>query len=376
MASKRANGEGSIYKRADGRWCATISADHGRRKSFYGKTRQEVASKLAAALKAQQDGLPLAPERQTLAGFLAEWIEAVRPTLRPGSVVRYEVVLRRHVVPHIGRLPLAKLQPQHLQRLYGRLLDQGLSPTYVNQIHKVLHRALKDATRWGLTGRNVAGLVSGPRSRRIQQETLSPEEARALLDAAAGDRLEALYVLALTTGMRLGELLALKWEDVDLDASILRVHRTLQRVRGLGLVISEPKTPRSRRQIALPGVAVVALKRHKARQAEERLQLGQTWHDHGLVFPNEVGNPMAANNLRTRSFRRVLGRAGLDHRRFHSLRHTAATLLMGRGQHPKIVSEMLGHSQIATTMDLYSHVTPAMHRQAAAEMDVLLGSAQ
>ena len=200
--TRRANNEGSIYKRRDGRWAASISLDHGRRKYLYGKTRQEVGRKLTAALKARQDGLPIAGERQTVRQYLEGWLESACPSLRPRTWSRYEQYLRLHAIPEIGRLSLAKLGPQHLQRLYASRLEAGLSPTSVAHLHAVLHRALGQAARWGLVARNVAGLVTRPRIKRQEMATLSPEQARAFVETAQGDRLGALYVLALTTGMR------------------------------------------------------------------------------------------------------------------------------------------------------------------------------
>lgn len=371
MAGKRANGEGSIYKRSDGRWAGSLSLASGKRKTFYGKTRQEVAGKLAAALKARQDGLPLVGERQTVGQYLASWLESVRPSLRPRTFERYRQYVRLHALPDIGRLPLSRLAPQHLQRLYASRLEAGLSPMSVRHLHAVLHRALSQATRWGLLARNVADLVTPPRAGRHEMQTLSPEQARAFLQAVEGDRYEALFALALTTGLRQGELLALRWQDVDPDAGTLQVRGTLQRTPN-GLATAEPKTASSRRQVVLTAQAVGAVRCHRVAQAEERLRLGAAWEDTGLVFVNEIGRPVEASNLVNRHFLPALRRAGLPRIRFHDLRHTAATLLVARGVHPKIVSETLGHSQVAITLDTYSHVTPTMQRAAAEAMEAAL----
>ncbi|TAK59369.1 MAG: site-specific integrase, partial [Dehalococcoidia bacterium] len=214
-------------------------------------------------------------------------------------------------------------------------------------------------------------LVDPPRSCQPEITTLSREQARALLSAARHDRFEALYVLALTTGMRQGELLALRWRDIDLDTCCLNVRGSLQRST-LGLAIGDPKTRKSRRRIELSAAAVEALSRHQQQQERERLDQGPAWQEQGLVFANELGRPMEAGNLVRRSFRPLLRAAGLPRIRFHDLRHTAATLLMGQNVPPKVVSEMLGHSQVGITLDLYSHVTPTMQRQATAAMDALL----
>ena len=189
--------------------------------------------------------------------------------------------------------------------------------------------------------------------------------ARRFLEAARGDRFEALYVLAITAGLRQGELLALRWRDVDLAGRTVRVTGSLQNLPGDGLTIVEPKTAGSRRNVSMGATATEALRRHRAGQAEERLSLGDAWDDHDLVFPNATGKPMNPSNLLIRSYRILLERAGVPRIRFHDLRHTAATLMLGRGVHPKIVSEMLGHSTVTITLDLYSHVTPAIAREAA-----------
>ena len=219
--------------------------------------------------------------------------------------------------------------------------------------------------------RNVSDLVDPPRNRRYEISPLSPEQARRLLEAVGGNRLEALYVLALTTGMREGELLGLRWRDVDLDRETLQVRGSLQRIGG-SLVVTEPKTEHSKRQVALTPSAVAALRRHKATQAEERLRLGAAWRGENLVFTNEIGRPIGAASLLRTSFHSLLRRADLPRMRFHDLRHSAATLLLAQGTHPKIVAEMLGHSRIATTLDLYSHVTPTMQREAALAMEAIL----
>jgi integrase len=265
---RRGAGEGSIVKRSDGRWMARVDLGwvSGRRtrKSIYGKTRQEVARKLSAALRAHQDGLPLSDERVTVGSFLHDWLASARTTVRPRTWQTYESYVRLHAIPALGRVPLAKLEPKHLQRLYAEKLAAGLSPTTVHHLHAVLHRALAQATRWGMVPRNVAGLVDSPPMARHEMRTLNPDEAKAFLEAAAGDRLEALYVLALTTGMRQGELFRLRWQDVDLEAHTLSV-------RG------ETKTAKSRRQIELSEVAVDALRATpptRAKNAKRRAPSG------------------------------------------------------------------------------------------------------
>ncbi len=346
-------------------------ASAGRRRWFIGRTRLDVEQKLNAALATRRAELAAAAAGPLLAQFLATWLDSARPSLRPRTFTRYEQYVRLHIAPALGATPITQLTAQQLQQLYSARLEAGLSATTVHHVHAVLHRALHQAERWSLVPRNVADLVDPPRSCQPEITTLSREQAQALLSAARHDRLEALYVLALTTGMRQGELLALRWRDIDLDACCLHVRGTLQRSKQ-GLAIGEPKTRKSRRRIELSKAGVEALSRHREQQDRERLFHRDGWQEHDLVFANEVGRLMEAGNVIRRSFRPLLQAAGLPRIRFHDLRHTAATLLMGQNVPPKVVSEMLGHSQVGITLDLYSHVTPTMQRQATAAMDALL----
>ena len=343
----------------------------GKRKSFYGQTRQEVAQKLTIGLKAKLDGVPLPSEQLKVGRYLQDWLQSPQPRLRPSTWRRYEQLLRLHALPTLGTLSLTRLEPRHVQRLYADCLALGLAPATVRQLHAVLRRALGQATKWGTVARNVVALVSPPRVKRHEIQPLSATQARTFLDAAQGDRFEALYILALTTGMRLGELLGLRWQDVDLAAEMLQVRHTLLRLRD-GLQLREPKTARSRRRIALAPSAVDALRHHRGRQAAIRLQLGPVWEDHDVVFANEIGKPVEAGNLLRRSFWPLLDKAEIPHIRFHDLRHTAATLLLQQGVHPKVVSELLGHSSIGLTLDIYSHVIPDMQQQAVAAIHTLL----
>lgn len=369
--AKKANGDGTIYRRKDGRWCASVSLGNGRRKHFLNKDRDVVARQLRAALAEQDRGLPVTNGRDSVEQYLESWLASARPALRERTWERYEQYVRLHVNPTLGRMRLDKLTPQQLQRLYAERLAAGSSSTTVHHLHATIHKALKQAVRWNLVSRNVADFVDPPRISVREMATLSDTQVRTLLDAARGDRLEALYVVAVTTGMRQGELLALRWRDVNLESGRAQIRGSMQATKA-GLKIVETKTPGSRRQVALSQAARSALTHHRARQAEERLRVGSAWEDNDLVFCNQVGRPIPASHLTMRSFQPLLIRAGLPRVRFHDLRHTAATLLLGAGTHAKIVSEMLGHSRIGTTMDLYSHVTPTMQQQAADTFDAIL----
>jgi integrase len=360
---RRGQGEGSIYRRPDGRWVAVLDLgwrDGKRtRKYLYGRTREQVARKLARGLTQHQQGYEFANERLTVEQFLGRWLEAKQGTVRPGTWTRYEELVRLHVNPKIGKRRLARLKPEQLQQFYTELQSSRSSATLL-KVHRMLHSAFKLAVRWDAMAQNITELVIAPPTRqRHEFDTFTAAQARSFLKAAQGDRLEALYVLAITTGMRQGELLGLRWQDVDLE------RRQLQLVRQL-------KTRQSRRAVLLPELAASALVEHRQRQAVEREQQGVVWEEHGLVFANTVGRPLSPHNLRQRSFFPLLARAGLPRIRFHDLRHSCATLLLGEGVHPKIVSDLLGHSQIGITLDLYSHVTATMQAVAAEAMGRLL----
>ena len=369
---RRANHEGSITHRADGRWMGRGRLGNGDRVTVYGRNRAEVAGQLRERLQLEAHGLPQPELTETLQSFLATWLESQRSRLRPATWETYERHLRLHVLPTLGRVKLGELRAPAIDRLYQGLLAEGLSTTTVHHVHAILHRAFDQAVRWDYMVRNLADLVDAPAMARTKMRALSAEEARRLLAAAAGDRLEAMVVLAVSSGMRRGELLALRWRDVDLEGSTLSVTGSLGRAHG-ELQIGEPKTGSSRRSIELTRQAVEALARRRDIQASEREAAGTAWSERDLVFTTLSGTPIEAGNFLRRHYWPMLKRAGLDGVRFHDLRHTAATLMLGRGVHPKVASEMLGHSTVAITLNLYSHVTKTMGREAARAMEELLG---
>ncbi|HLY32474.1 MAG TPA: tyrosine-type recombinase/integrase [Ktedonobacterales bacterium] len=374
MPTRRGHGEGSIRKRTDGRWEAQMSLGDGTRKSFYGKTRQEVARQLAAALRDLDKGLPIIrDERQTLATYLASWLDAITLNLDARTMESYRQHVELHIIPTLGAIRISKLTPQQVQDLYAKKIADGLSTTTVRHIHATLHKALGGALRMGIVQRNVSDLVDPPRMRKLDMHVLSRDEARHFLDAAQGHVWEALFTTALFTGMRQGELLALHWRDVDLDAGRLSVRASLQQTKNAtgDWVIKAPKTKHSKRQISLSAPVVASLRAHRIKQNALRLKLGEAWEDSDLVFCNSLGTPLFHQNVNG-SLKKILQRAGLPAIRFHDLRHTAATLMLKANVNPKIVSEMLGHASIAITLDIYSHVLPDMQQDAAATLAALL----
>lgn len=408
MAKKRARGnnEGSVYKRKDGLWASTINLgwQGGKRKrqTFYGKTQQEVLAKLRVAQQRAQEGVPVAPERQTVGKYLQRWIdECVEPSeLKLRTKQGYSDIVRLHLVPELGRVKLAKLTAQDVQAMIARKratcacrhernkhADLGpcsaygckcaefhlaFSPRRLQYIHATLRAALSQALRWDLVHRNVAKLVQMKGGSKQEIRPFTPEEARVFLDAVKAHRLEALFIVTLTLGLRQGEALGLAWDDVDLDAGVLHIRRTLVRTKEV-VSLEEPKSERSRRTLQMPQIAINALRGHRARQLEERLLAGSLWNDTGLVFTREDGSPLRDTNV-TKQFQTVLRNAGLRRQRFHDLRHAASSYWLAQGASLREVMGILGHSTIALTADLYTHLMPAVQREAAARMDALFAA--
>jgi integrase len=360
---RRGNGEGTITRRNDGRWEARYyvpTVNGTKRKTIYGKTQAEVRDKLTKALSDRIDGIVYDDENMTVGEYLDVWLKgSVYGSVRRSTYDRDTNLVNNHIKPILGRLKLKRLNSAHVQSFYRDRLDTGLSASTVHKMHDILRRGLAQAVSWHLVPRNVADTVKPPRPAPKEMHALSANETRKLLEAAGGDRLESLYILAIHTGMRQGEMLALRWQDVDLENAVVSVRRTLTRSGGR-VVFGEPKTNKSRRSIRLTSQAVEALRGHLERQLRDMEILGDRYQDQGLVFATDTGGPINPSNLRQRSFASLLTRAGLPHMRFHDLRHTCATLLLSRGVHPKFVQELLGHATIAITLDTYSHVMPSM----------------
>lgn len=372
MAKKRrGNGEGAIYQRANGKWCATYSTGYNeegkrRRRTVYGATREEVRNKLTKLMSSKLDGMLVEVNKLTVGGFLDRWLEdSSRPSVRITTYVSYKGVIKNHIKPRIGGLMLANLTPVHVQGLYGEMERAGASRRLRQLTHAVLRRALKIAVRWSLVPRNVCDAVDPPRVMKFEVCPLTEEQVVQLLATARNERLYAIYVTAIGTGMRLGELFGLQWRDVDLRRGRLTICRALIEVNGK-ILLEEPKTVRSRRCVTLPQIAIDALAEHRQKMADAGFD--QTdW-----VFCNVRGGPLRRSHFHNYCFKPLLKRAKLPDIRFHDLRHTSATMLLSAGVHPKVVQERLGHSQISITLDTYSHVLPTMQREAAVKLDKMM----
>jgi len=368
--SRRGNGEGSIFQLPDGRWRGAIFLGYRNgkphRKYITRRTRTEVATELGRLLEAHRRGQLVTTDSITVREWFNTYLEQVaKPKLRPRTFERYVSDVERHILPALGRYRLDKLRPAHLVALYNAKRAEGLSDRSVHHIHAVIRRALNVAVKWQLIHINPATLVDAPRISDSREITpLTADQARRLVEAAKGDRLEARWLVGLALGLRQGETLGLWWDDIELDDGILQVRRALQRQPGRGLVFTSLKTARSRRTIPLPPPLVEALKQHRTRQDAERGTAGNLWQASPCVFTTPLGTPIDPRND-YRSFKRLLARAGLPPIRLHDLRHTAASLLLAQHVPARVVMEILGHSQIALTMNTYSHVAPEVSREAA-----------
>ena len=375
MGTRRGHGEGSISKREDGRWTARVDLGYvdgkRKRKQIYGKTRKEVAEQLKVLLHDQQQGLPIAVQRQTVAQFMDRWLqETIEPSRRPNTTVAYRNVVRLHIKPQIGHIQLAKLTPQDVERLMNRVRDKGLAARMAQYTRSVLRAALKQALKWGLVPRNVASLTDSPAVEDFVTHPLTPAQATEFLEAARGERHEALYATTLWLGLRRGEVLGLRWKDIDFDDRMLRVDMAQIVVKGK-IQLAPPKTKMSRRDLPLPASLIPVLRAHKLHQAEEQLRAGGRWQAHGLVFCASNGAPHQPRNV-VRDFKLFLGRAGLPNIRFHDLRHSCGSLLTGKKVPLAVIMAIMGHTNIATTQR-YAHVFDEAKREAADAMDRLLG---
>ncbi len=379
---KNGNGEGSIYKHKNKkgevigyRGAYTVHTASGpKRRYVTGKTREEARQKLTKAMADRDGGFVFDAGSLTVGEYLERWLkDSVRGTVRPSTFEVHRHMIQPHIVPALGRLKLKDLTPVHVRGFYREKLDSGLSSATVRKMHSVLRKALKQAVLDGLVPRNVCEAVKPPKVERKEITPLNREQAKTLLEAArdAGDRLEALYVLAVHTGMREGELLGLKWEDVDLEAGVLRLRHALVREGGK-TALGDLKTAKSRRSVRLTHAAANALRSHLQRQLEEMERVGSLYQPGGLVFATETGTLINPSNLRNRSFKPLLKCADLPDICFHDLRHTCATLLLSQGTHPKLAQELLGHATIAMTLDTYSHFLPSMGDQTVRAMEAAL----
>jgi integrase len=364
MAEKKRRGhhEGSVYYVASrDRWIAEISIGPGKRKKFYYKTKQEAIKKKNEALRELERGELATGPRRKLGDYLEDWIENVhKDNIRVSTYVKYKKLIK-YIVADLGEVWLQKLTPEQVQRFYAKKRKDGLSSKTVHEIHGVLHLALKHAVRWNYISRNICDLLDSPRVVTRKGMPLTLEQAKRLLESIRGHRLEVVLMMAVVTGMRRGEILALRWSDVDLDRRVLRVLHTVDYIPKYGYVEGEPKTQAGKRTINLPEFFVDMLEQHRVKQSEQRHRAGGVWENRDLVFPDLTGGYLNPGYV-LRMFKRILERAGLPHMHFHDLRHSAATILISMGINPKVIQELLGHSDISITLGVYGHLFPSMQQ--------------
>jgi integrase len=361
VTRRRAAGEGTVVHRADGRWEARLTqpgAGRRGRLSIYGKTRQEVVAKLAERRSELSAGLHPTSDRYTVGDLLTDWLVSVRPpNTRPSTYLRYEGIVRLHLLPQLRSTKLRQLTPSDVERVLLTVQARRSHRT-ASHVRAVLRTALSRAVRHRLVPVNAASLATWKQPPQTPVRCLSAEEVRGFLTSIEADTIGPLVTMAILTSARQGELLGLRWADVDLETNRLSIHNQLQ----FGQLVPT-KTERSRRTMPIASRMAEALRRQRARQAEQRLLAGSRWVDRGFVFTTRDGAPWDSTNV-TKRFQRLLLAVGLPRMRFHDLRHTAASLLLAEGVQPRVVMEILGHSQISVTLNTYSHVIPALQHDA------------
>jgi len=345
-------------------------------------TKKDAEKRLAELLNQVDKGTLTRPSKTTLSEYLETWLrECVWAELAPKTAEGYELIVRRHLIPALGRITLTGLRPEHIQRYQSEKLScgradgkGGLSPRTVRHHYMALHAALGRAVKMGLLSRNVADAVSPPRFQRHQWQSLSEFGVNTILEAARKTPYYVLFYQALFTGMRRSELLALRWCDVDLLLGRVHVTRSLHQLRTGKIVIRSPKSERSRRMVSLPPSAVVLFQEEKEKQQGERAIVGLEFKEEDLVFMDLEGKALRPDTV-THAWAKLVRRLGLNGIRLHDARHTHASLMLKQGVHPKIVQERLGHASIQLTLDTYSHVVPGLQEAAAAGFDKIISPA-
>lgn len=357
---RASNGAGTIWLRGDGRWTGQIHVVEAdgvrRRRTFYGRTREDAEAKKAELLRKTEANVPITPTHLTLGSFLNEWlVQVVADRVRPNTLSAYRFYVERYLEPDLGKKRLGRLSARELRLYLEELKKRGTGLRSIRYVHATLRAALEDAVREELVEKNVAKLVRPPAAPRTERHPLSVEETKTFLKANREDRLFAMFVVIALLGLRRSEVLGLTWQDVDLDNGVLMVRRGLHRVDGQ-LVTMPTKTARSRRTIPLPGLVAAALEQHRSQQAKERADLGIPWAEAGHVFTTGLGTPLDPDNT-TKLVKRALKTAEVRDVRMHDFRHGCVSVLLGLGVPPRTVMEIAGHSGLEMTMNVYAHVS-------------------
>lgn len=373
MARKRGNNEGTIYKRKNGAWSTQVSIE-GKRLTRTFETQKECQVWIRETTNRIDDGLTYEKAHLTLKDFMERYLASSKSSLRPKTWHQYSQIARDHILPELGKRKLVDLHPDLVQTLYDKLLMAGIGVRTVRLTHSVLRRCLNQAVKLGIIQSNPTAAASPPKAEHKEMKFFNEAQAQQLIITAMAkeDRYTALYQLALTTGMRQGELLGLQWKDINWDRKTIHIQRQLARVPGGALGFSQLKTKSSVRTISLGTATISILKEHHRQQFHEVEQMGARWQEFDLVFPTSSGTPTNHSNIYYRSYKPLLKDAGLPQIRFHDLRHTAASLMLNHGVPILIVSKRLGHAQPSITLDVYGHIMPNMQEEAASIMDDII----
>lgn len=384
MSKKRGAGEGSIVKRSDGRWMGSVTVKRNnngtlKRRCFYGKTRKEVAEKMNSCIIQINNGTYIdESESPTLEEWLKTWLYTYKKNaVRATTFEQYETVLRVHAIPALGNIRLSKLKAYEVQSLYNKMLENGLSPRRIQLLNVILHGALKQAIKCGLVSQNICEAVELPKAKRKEMRVLTREKQEKLIKVLEADRYGGAYIFSLFTGLRRGEVLALTWSDIDFNLKTIRVNKNLSRVKNYSgedgktrLIISEPKTTKSNRTVPLIEYLIKVLEKQKEIQQEDRLSANGVYEENDIVFANDVGGAIEPGNFNRKFYKLVKG-AGISHANPHCLRHSFATRGLELGIDIKTMQELLGHSSVALTGDIYTHVMLEQKKGAMKAFDKL-----
>lgn len=369
MTKRRGNKEGAIWKERK-KWRAAVTID-GKRLTRSFSTKDECRAWIRDTQDQIQKGMTYKMSGVTLGEYIQPWIELHKTRLSPKTAVRYKQIIRDYIVPQLGSIKLRDLRLEQIEAHCYDLLKKGLSPRSARFPHMIIQRSLDDAVRKGYVSYNAAHGATLPRSSQKEMEILDEDEVMRFMITIQDTRYEALYHLAIKTGMRKGEILGLKWSDLDWKRGTLRIQRQVYRVHKQGLVIRQPKTRASRRTIQLGEKMLDVLRVHHSKQQILKAAAGKRWKEKNLIFTSTIGTHLGGSNLRN-DYNNQLIKANIRHIRFHDLRHTAASLMLNNGVPIIVVSKMLGHSKTSTTLDIYGHLMPTMQDEAARIMDELV----
>lgn len=365
------------FRKRGSKWSFTVDIGRdpvtGRRrqKTVSGfRTKKEAEAACAELISQIKAGQYREPANMTLGQFLQDFMAGERQRIRETTWNNQMFLVKKHILPALGHLKLSELTPMTLQRFYQAKVEAGLASSYIKSMYAILSKALRTAEKWGMIPRNVAALVTPPRVQKPEMNVWTPEQIRRFFQTAEDRRFYIAYVLAIYTGMRRGEILGLKWSDIDFERCVIHVQRTLYKTKEK-IIFQEPKTRGSKRSIVISSSVIAALRRHRAKQNEIRLKLGPAYKDHDLVLASWTGSPVDPSDM-NKDFRAAIRLAGVPAIRFHDLRHTHATLLLQLGEHPKVVAERLGHASVTITLDTYSHVLPSMQKRLADRLESAL----